>query len=51
MDRLHWGLLVVKQANKNALNLPFSEFMEKQAKVDPMDAAARLRHRRVMGKK
>lgn len=51
MDRIHWGILTVKEANKNALNLPFSEFMKKQAQVDPIDAAARLRHRRVMGKK
>lgn len=46
-----WGITTFRQANRNRFNLPFSEFMRKVAKVDPIEAAPRLRSRRQEVKK
>lgn len=46
MDRVDWGLNKFVKSNRHRLNVPFSELMRKQAKVDPLEAAPRLRHRR-----
>jgi hypothetical protein len=46
VDKLLWGITTFQQANRNKFNVPFSELMRKHAKVDPLDAAARLRNRR-----
>lgn len=46
VDRVDWGLNKFLKSNRHRLNVPFSELMRKQAKVDPLEAAPRLRHRR-----
>lgn len=51
LDKLLWGIMAFKHANRNQFNLPFSEFMRKVAKVDPIEAAPRLRNRRQEPKK
>ncbi|HWI60611.1 MAG TPA: hypothetical protein VNT75_02100 [Symbiobacteriaceae bacterium] len=51
MDKMLWGITTFKQANRNKFNLPFSEFMRKVAKVDPTEAAPRLRAYRSEPKK
>lgn len=51
LDKLLWGITTFQQANRNKFNVPFSDLMRKHAKVDPVDAAARLRNRRQEPKK
>lgn len=51
MDRLAWGVTRFAKANRNSFTLPFTYVMRKQAKVDPLEAAARLRNRRQEPKK
>ena len=51
LDKMLWGISTFRQANRNRFNLPFSEFMRKVAKVDPIEAAPRLRSRRQEVKK
>jgi hypothetical protein len=51
LDKMAWGITAFAEANRNQLRVPFSEFMRKQAKVDPIEAAARLRNRRQEPKK
>lgn len=46
-----WGITKFTEANRNTFQVPFSELMRKQAKVDPVEAAARLRDRRQEPKK
>ncbi|MDF2629876.1 MAG: hypothetical protein K0R39_3707 [Symbiobacteriaceae bacterium] len=51
LDKMLWGITTFQQANRNKFNVPFSELMRKHAKVDPVEAAARLRGRRQEPKK
>lgn len=51
MDKLQWGITTFQQENRKQLNTPFSYLMRKVAKVDPLEAAPRLRNRRQEPKK
>ncbi|HYF94305.1 MAG TPA: hypothetical protein VD969_18965 [Symbiobacteriaceae bacterium] len=51
MDKLLWGITAFQQANRHKFNVPFSHLMRKVAKVDPIEAAPRLRNRRQEPKK
>lgn len=46
MDRVEFGIAKFRKANRNSLQLPFTQVMRKQMQVDPLEAAARLRNRR-----
>jgi hypothetical protein len=50
MDRVEWGVKAFRQANRHALNVPFSHLMRK-LQVDPVEAAPRLRNLRQEPKK
>jgi hypothetical protein len=51
LDKLQWGITTFQQENRKQLNTPFSYLMRKVAKVDPLEAAPRLRNRRQEPKK
>lgn len=46
MDKMECGIAKFQRRNRNGLTTPFSHYMRKVAKVDPLEAAARLRNRR-----
>lgn len=50
MDRMDWAVTTFKQANRKTFAIPFSHFMRKQGKVDPLEAAPVLRNMRSKNK-